>query len=316
MSRWTAADVCRIFTCCIAALAGLIASLPALARTLEVGPKAPYHQPSAAIAAASPGDTIEIAPGTYFDCAVLSASRLTVIGKGPGVVLTDKTCEGKAIFVTRGNEITIENITFARARVPDQNGAGIRVEGRDLTVVNCRFIDNEDGILAGDATGSRVVIRDSEFLDNGKCASECAHGIYVGHIALLHIENSRFSRTKEGHHVKSRALRTELVNDTITDGPEGTASYLVDISNGGSLAMENNVLEKGPMSSNWSAAIVIGAEGVTQPTAELLVKNNRFTNDNEHPTIFVRNLTATAASLIGNQFYGKVQPLSGDGSVR
>ena len=316
MFRRNAADACRIFTHSVAALASLIASLPALARTLEVGPNAPYHQPSAAIAAALPDDTIEIAPGTYFDCAVLSASRLTVIGKGPGVVLTDKTCEGKAIFITHGNEITIENITFARARVPDQNGAGIRVEGRDLTVVNCRFIDNEDGILAGDATGSRIIIRDSEFLDNGKCASECAHGIYVGHIALLRIENSRFSRTKEGHHVKSRALRTELVNDTITDGPEGTSSYLVDISNGGSLVMENNVLEKGPMSSNWSAAIVIGAEGVTQPTTELLIRNNRFTNDNEHATIFVRNLTATAASLIGNKFRGKVQPLSGDGSVR
>lgn len=289
---------------------------PAGARTLDVGPGRAYPLPSAAIAAALPGDTIMIAPGEYGDCAVLSEDRLTIVGEGAGAVLADKACQGKAIFVTRGAGIMIRNITFERARVPDGNGAGIRVEGEDLTIEHCRFLDNEDGILAGNSPRSTILIKDSEFVGNGVCNPTCAHGIYVGHIALLRVERSTFSRTKEGHHIKSRAYRTELVDDAIADGPNGTASYLVDVPNGGSLIMEDNTLEKGPRSSNYSAAIVIGAEGVTQRTDRLLFKNNRFTNDNEHRTIFVRNLTTTRAALVGNKLKGKIIPLSGPGFVR
>lgn len=285
------------------------------ARTIEVGPDRAFKLPSAAAAVAAPGDTIVIAPGEYFDCAVWAARGLTIEGGGEGAVITDKTCEGKALFITRGDDITIRNLTFTRARVPDANGAGIRVEGKNLTVEKSRFINNQDGILAGNSPGSRIFISDSEFIRNGVCAPVCAHGIYVGHIAMLHIEHSKFRETRDGHHIKSRALRTELIGNEIVDGKDGTASYLVEIPNGGSLLMENNVLEKGPNNSNHSAAIVIGAEGVTQKTAELRFTGNLFTNDYGSPTIFVKNLTATEAVLSGNSFKGKVTPLSGDGVV-
>jgi hypothetical protein len=285
------------------------------AKTLQVGPSQELKAPSAAAALAAAGDTIEIEPGEYFDCTAWNASRLIIVGKAPGVIITDKTCQGKALFITVGNDITIRNITFTRARVPSSNGAGIRAEGQNLTVERSRFIDNENGILAGDSPQSTIKISDSEFLGNGKCKQFCAHGIYVNHIALLHIEHSRFFETRIGHHIKSRAFRTELIGNEITDGEKGTSSYLVDVPNGGTLVMENNVLEKGPSSSSHGTAISIGAEGVTQRTPELTVKNNKFTNDQSGETVFVRNLTATEANLMGNAFKGQVVPLAGDGSV-
>lgn len=288
----------------------------AAAKTLEVGPDRLYKQPSAAAAAVADGDTVEIDAGEYFDCAVWSVSRVTIEGRGTGAVITDKTCEGKALFIIRGDDIAIRNMTFTRARVPDENGAGIRVEGRNLTVEHSRFINNENGILAGDSPTSRIIVSNSEFVRNGKCGGSCAHGIYVGKIALLHVEHSRFFETKEGHHIKSRALRTEVIGSEITDGKEGTASYLVDIPNGGSLIMEGNVLEKGPNNGNHSAAVMIGAEGVTQRTDELSFVGNRFTNDEGHQTVFVRNLTATPAELSANTLKGKVTALAGDGTVR
>src|SRR5690349_20598790 len=52
----------------------------AAAKTLEVGKQREFKTPSAAIAAAAPGDTIKIDPGEYFDCAVVNASRLTIEG--------------------------------------------------------------------------------------------------------------------------------------------------------------------------------------------------------------------------------------------
>ena len=297
---------------CAVAFAGVTAS----AKTLVVGPGHDLKLPSAAAAVAQAGDRIEIEPGEYVDCAVWIADRLVIVGLGAGAVVTLKTCEGKAVFVIRGHDVTIRNLTFSQARVPDANGAGIRAEGRNLTVYNSRFIENENGILAGANPGSAIRIFDSEFRRNGSCDKVCAHGIYIGAIALLHIERSRITETRVGHQIKSRALVTRLIGNEISDGAAGTSSYLVDLPDGGSLEMEGNRLEKGLLSDNSSAAIVIGAESNRSETSKLVFKNNTFINYHPGRTIFVRNLTGVRAILLENQLIGSVTPLWGAGEVR
>ena len=250
------------------AVAMCVWTLPLLARTLEVGQGHEFKQPSEAVAAAKNGDTIEIYPGQYFDCAIVRQNDLTIEGKGSGVIMTDKTCGGKAILVTAGSNITIRNLTLQRARVPDQNGAGIRAQGGNLTIENTRFLDNETGILSSNSASAVIRIVGSEFIANGKCAKSCAHGIYINHVALLHVERSKFSDTHSGHHIKSRASRTEVINSVLQDGPDGTSSYLIEAPNGGTLIVEGNTMEKGPKAENQANAIMIGAEGITQPTEE------------------------------------------------
>ena len=111
----------------------------------------------------------------------------------------------------------METVTFSRARVPDQNGAGIRAEGKNLTVRNSRFYDNENGILAGTVEGSTILIEGSVFERNGKCAANCAHGVYVNQIARLKVVNSIFRAQRVGHHVKSGALALEVIGSTIEE---------------------------------------------------------------------------------------------------
>jgi len=280
-----------------------------------VGPDQAYRAPSQLASVVRPGDTVKIAPGLYHDCTVWKTDGITVEATGPGTVLSDKVCQGKAIFVIHADNVTVRGITFEHARAKDRNGAGIRAEGTNLTVEQSTFIDNEDGILAGANKASTIIVRDSEFDHNGSCVGECAHGIYVGRIQLLRIEHSRFLDTQVGHHIKSRAFRTEIVGDTIEDGPDGTASYEVDIPNGGAVVMTGNVIEKGPKNQNSSAVVSIGEEGIKQPSPELLFKDNVLTNDGP-PTAFVKNLTSTPAQLIGNIFKGNaVRPLIGDGTA-
>lgn len=299
------------------AAAALFVTAAAQARTLEVGPGKQFNAPSAAIAAAQEGDKVAIYPGQYFDCAVILRNNLTIEGVGAPeqVVMTDKACEGKALLVTRAENITVRNLTLTRVRVPDQNGAGIRGEGHSLLVDRVRFINNQNGILSG-TTGGSMTIRDSVFEKNGSCDGACAHGIYVTNLDLLRIEHTRFFDTKHAHHIKSRARRTEVLNCDIEDGPEGTASYEVEIPNGGGLLVRGSTIIKGPNAENHTAAIMIGSEGVTQPTPEILIENNTFRNDGSFPTIFVDNLTATEAKLVGNKISGnQVTPLKGDGRV-
>ena len=294
----------------------LLLAVPAAARTLKVGPGQPYAQPSQAAAAAQDGDHVIIAAGQYFDCAVWHQNNLTVEGESEtGTVITDKTCQGKALFVIPGNNVTVKNLTLTRARVADDNGAGIRAEGRNLTIDHVRFIDNQDGILTVDDPQSTLTVRDSEFTGNGTCDQYCAHAIYAGKLGLLRVERTKFRDTHRGHHIKSRALRTEIVDCDIADGPNGTASYLVDVPNGGALVVRNSILEKGPHAENHTAVITIGEEGVDRPTPEISIDSNRVNADGDYPTIFVVNLTATPAVLRGNTLHGKIKPLRGDGTV-
>ena len=259
-----------------------------------------------------------IEPGQYFDCASVHTRNLTIEGRGDpaAVVLTDKACAGKALLVIDAPNVTVRNLTLTRARVPDGNGAGIRMEGGDLTVDGVHFVNNQNGILTAADPSWSLIVTNSLFDRNGSCRQACAHGLYAGAIKLVRVEKSRFIGTKIAHHLKSRAARTEVIDCDIQDGPDGTASYLIEAPNGGALVVRGSTLEKGPQASNHTAAIIIGDEGVTQPTPEITIENNTFTNDMaDHRTAFVSNDTATEAVLRGNRLHGSVDPLDGDGSV-
>ncbi len=314
MTNRTLRGFCRRLAVVVLA-AALTPVAVSAAATLEVGPGKTYAKPSAAIKAAHEGDTVLIAPGTYYDCAFVRKNDLTVAGSGPGVILTDTTCGGKAILVVDGHDVTIRNLTLQRARVRDGNGAGIRAEGHNLTVDHVRFINNQDGILAASDPTETIIIRNSTFERNGACNPHCAHGIYINHVKLLRVLDSTFTDTRTAHHIKSRAARTEVIGCHISDGPNGTASYEIDAPNGGALIVRDNVIEKGPKAENHSRAISIGEEGVTQPTPEILIENNTFRNDGNYTTTFVVNVTATKAILKGNKLSGRVKPLKGDGTV-
>ena len=70
------------------------------------------------------------------DAAVWTQNRLTIRGRGGRAHLRadGARAEDKGIWVVKGSATTIENIEFSGAKVPDRNGAGIRLEGPGLTV--------------------------------------------------------------------------------------------------------------------------------------------------------------------------------------
>ena len=229
-------------------------------------------------------------------------------------MITDKTCNGKGLFLIDGEDITVRNLTLTRARVPDGNGAGIRMEAANLTVEHVRFVNNQNGILTNADVKGSLIVRDSEFLSNGYCTGGCAHGVYAANLDLLRVERSRFFETRQAHHIKSRARRTEVIDSDLKDGPNGTSSYQIEIPNGGAVVVRGCTIEKGPKSENHTGAIVIGMEGVTQRTPEITVEGNRFRVDGGYPSFLVVNQTATEAALKDNQLAGSAQPLRGDGS--
>src|SRR5690349_404830 len=113
---------------------------------LHVGATREFKRPSAAARVARDGDTVEIDAGIYAgDAAVWRGNRLTIRGLGGRAHLRadGAHAEGKAIWVIKGNDTTIEGLEFSGATVPDHNGAGVRLEGAGLVVRDCYFHDNE-----------------------------------------------------------------------------------------------------------------------------------------------------------------------------
>ncbi|MCC7047616.1 MAG: right-handed parallel beta-helix repeat-containing protein [Alphaproteobacteria bacterium] len=281
-----------------------------------MGPTRALKMPSDAARVARDRDIVEIDAGVYVDCAVWRANRLTIRGNGGLATVKTKTCQGKAIWVIDGDDTTVERIAFADAAVPDKNGAGIRLTGGSLVVRDSVFEGNENGILAGDAPGKSVLIERSRFERNGKCDPVCAHGIYINQVRELTVRDCVFRDQRVGHHIKSRALNTTVTGTIIEDGRAGTASYLIDVPNGGNVLIARNKLQKANSSDNRTIAIAIGMEGAKHPSTAVRIENNDFRSDVTEPTSFVRNNAPYEAVLSGNALCGSVVALTGPGTVR
>ncbi len=221
--------------------------------------------------------TILIAPGTYRECTVQSGGDITFKAARPGsVIFEGSPCEDKAIFVLRGSRSTVDGIVFRGVRVPDGNGAGIRTEMGDLTVVNSMFLDSQEGILGGQPTGQRITIDRSTFAGLGQCdeTPDCAHSIYLANRGSVTITRSRFERGTGGHYVKLRVPNVSITDSSFDDSKGRKTNYMIDLSEGGTGTIARNTFVQGRNKENWSGLIVVAAEGRTYPSAGLTIQNN------------------------------------------
>lgn len=286
-------------------------------RILEVGPTRELKAPSDAAAIAKDGDHIRIDAGEYKDCAVWRQNRLLLEGVGGRPHVRDKTCMDQAIWLFMGSNIFVTNVEFSGALSSWKNGAGIKFVGTNLTVRDSSFHHNENGILTGRNLKSTIRIQNSGFRYNGKCEPDCAHGIYIGNVARLIVVNSIFQFQTVGHHIKSRALHSDIVGNRIEDGMEGTASFAIDLPNSGTAVIRDNYIQKGPKAENRLTTISIGEEGAKNPSQGIKIFGNSFLSS--HPSLdsFVWNRTGARNVVVqGNRFLGKAgSKLKGPGQL-
>lgn len=291
-------------------------SFPSLATTFQVGATRSYTRPCQVAPLVQDGDIVEIDAGTYSgDVCTWTADRLTLRGVGGFAALeaNGQAAGGKAIWVIQGDENTVEWVAFSGATVPDQNGAGIRQEGTSLTIDHCYFHDNEDGILAGDNAESDIVIRNSEFANNGYGDGQ-SHNIYINHIRSFTFQNSISHHAYKGHTLKSRAAETWVLYSALSDGVDGQGSYQIDLPNGGFAVILGNVIQQGPAAEN-SALVSFAEEGATNTAQALYVVNNTFVNDRGSGT-FIRNSSGNDSVVINNLLVGGGTALDGPGQLQ
>lgn len=268
--------------------------------------------------AAMDGDIIEIQAGEYLaDVATWRANNLVIRGVGGMVVLdaAGRSAGGKATWVVKGRNTTIQNIAFTGSKVRDRNGAGIRLEGPGLVIRDCAFYGNEMGILAGRNEESDVLIERSRFYGNTVDYSKhrrLGHNIYIGVIRSFTIRHSHVSGARYGHNIKSRARKNVVAYNMVVDGKDGASSYLLDLPNGGESLVMGNIFHQGQKTENWTM-ISYGAEDRTS-SADLHVVNNTFVNDRKSG-IFIQRRSPGHTEVYNNIFSGGGTVLTGDGRV-
>ncbi len=281
---------------------------PAAARILRVGPGRDYETPSAAARDARDGDIVEIDAVTYRgDVAVWRQSDLTLRGVG-GIVRLEAAgqhAQGKGIWVFAGDNITAENIGFFGAKVPNKNGAGIKLQGKGATIRNCVFRGNENGILGGSSVGpvpgNDILIEFSTFEENGQ-GDGLSHNIYVGQVNEMTLRFSYSRAANKGHLVKSRALRTAIVYNRLIDEFAGQSSYVIDLPEGGESYVVGNEIHQGPNTMN-PHAITYAEEMRDRDSNRLFVVNNTIWNSRIEATI-VRNDSDARAVVANNLVVG------------
>ena len=297
---------------CSCVILSLALGLPVQAATLLVGPTRTYKTPCAAIAAASPGDIIEIDADLYEgDVCAWTTDNLTLAGvlapdgSRPHIDAANKNAQGKGIWVPYGANTTVENIEFSGARVPSHNGAGIRQSGVNLIVLNCYFHDNQEGILESNIPGSNIVIKYTEFARNGYKDGQ-SHNLYIGHAASLDFEFNYSHDAIVGHLLKSRAAVNYVLYNRLT-GENGTDSYELDLPNGGTSYVIGNLIQQGPNTQNY-AMLSYMEEGASSlnPGSDLYVVNNSFVNQYSAGVLFVQvgSADTTPVLLQNDIFYG------------
>ena len=284
-------------------------TLPPGSIVLTVGVGKEFSTLAAAINASQNGDVILVDAGTYTNDFATITTKITIEGVGGMVnlVATVPPPNLKGIL-TVDNDVTIENLSFSGCAIPaadGNNGAGIRYEGGQMTLVNDSFIGNQNGILAAavlpQLTVNNISINNCLFADNG-AGDGLSHNCYISSgVGTLDVTNSVFEGAVVGNELKSRAAVNNIVGNVFYDGPTGTASYDIDLPDGGVDLVQDNVIEKGPDAENDNM-VHFGGEGIPYAGSSLTVVGNYFVNDAGTNAVAVLNQTATPVTINDNSF--------------
>ena len=285
---------------------------------LCIGPGHKFHRPSEAALVAKDGQTIQIDAGEYSsDAAIWPQNNLTIRAVGGRAHINAKgvNVAGKGTWIIRGANTILENIEFSGAKVPDRNGAGIRLEGKNLTIRNCYFHHNENGILTGVNEDSDIVIEHSEFAHNGYGDGQ-SHNIYVGRVRSLTVKFSNLHHAKIGHNLKSRAMTNQIFYNRFVDEVDGTASYEINLPDGGLAYLVGNVIQQSPKTEN-NTIVSYGEEGLKKGSHEFYFASNSVINDGPKEGRFIRIQSGTKiAKIVNNLFAGPGKLLEGPGELK
>lgn len=265
--------------------------------TLTVGDGKTYARIEAALAAAHPGDRIEVyasASGYPRTAAKIDTPKLTIVGMtsepveldGTGYEYSGAGSVPRAIFQIDADGVTIRNFELCNAHNASYNGAGVRVnQGKNAVVERCDIHDCDMGIMSNGQTGDEHAAenqryQDCSIHDNGALKDPgYNHNLYLGGTSAT-LLRCRIWGSLTGHNLKSRAHFNWVQNCVIRYSANRECDFVEawDTERPGSNAvLLGNLIVKDPNCAGNRTTINFGREQGTRNGTLFLINNTIVT---------------------------------------
>jgi len=192
-------------------LAGLLLCSPAAGEAAQLDVPGTYTTIQAAIAAAQPGDTIVVAPGTYREALTLT-DGVDLRGVETARTLLDLSGASGPIVLVEG-AATISSFTFLNAAT----GISVAVNASPVSITNNVFQLGSAGTAVVVSGSPGVSIENNAFFGNGTAISRDDDIILLNNIFA---NNATAIADTSG--VSANTTYNAFFNNTISDGPVGT----------------------------------------------------------------------------------------------
>ncbi|MHC4712938.1 MAG: right-handed parallel beta-helix repeat-containing protein [Planctomycetota bacterium] len=277
---------------------------------------------------AEPGDVIEIQPGVYY----AEAKRISVLRSGTpdkpiivrGVVKDGErpvidagrvnTARGVIQVEQGAHDIVFENLEIRNAAGSGRgepayghNAAGMRFIGSNITVRNCRFHHNENGLFS--SHGADYILIENCEIDHNGTLSEAkhapSHNFYFNAQHEM-VRNCYIHHSREGENYKSRADHCIFAFNRV----EEDYAYSVEVASNNrlnALWLGNLVVKRTELGHPQGRLLSFG-DGMGGPEGTLVVLNNTFIT--MHPRdyyLLTQEVSTGDVILMNNVFAGPGQ---------
>lgn len=212
-----------------------------------------------AVAKASEGDIIKVAPGTYKENVVLK-SGVTLIGAGVGKSIIDGGGNGSVVICK--DRSVLQGFTIRNSGKVGRTGqvmdGGVKIDHANAVVTNNRIISNNTGIVLNSASQSQIL--NNEIFDNNH------YGIYILY-SKPDVKNNVIAKNK-AFGVYSGYSEPKLVNNVITQ------SNTLIFSEVSQVYVKNNILTHGE-NGIQIAEFLDGQQGVSPTIRYNLLWSNK-----------------------------------------
>jgi hypothetical protein len=258
------------------------------------------------------GQTIRILKNSYGgwrEGLIIKANNVTITGD-PGAALYGAVVEGIGLIAGYGNDLKVENLDIFNVH-GDGSASAIRFLGKNLTARNLHIHDCDMGLLSAGDNGV-IIFEDVVISDCGGGGGQ-AHNIYVS--ANDHGTASQFifrrsqslQAVGQGHLLKSRSLATTIENCVLAM-QDANSSRCIDISDGGTVVVRNNVIQQGPKSDNddiIGIALELSGEHLAAGWSRhhsTTIENNVVISDVDGPPVgLIHTRSPSPVSVKGNE---------------
>ena len=155
----------RISTAVVVCTAAATSSV--VADTINVPADAPTIQTAVNIASA--GDTIIVAPGTYFESVAITKTLTINAAGGPEVTVLNAAAQLASAFTVSADNCSVHGLTITEADVNDLGGAFFIDKNIDFSATDCDLVDNVAEVSGGGVyvgAGAAVSFVDCNFSGN------------------------------------------------------------------------------------------------------------------------------------------------------